>query len=217
MTYNRGKQGTNPLDKDFEPQPGGVTEGLGGDELQSLNITWGGGGQLFREGDLWQQLETILANCDAAMLRHGWDRKAGNGRDFPGDRNAEPFSELWYAGKIGFECWHLLTWHRKHGPNEIALSQAMYLGRLLTEAEWRAAFKPSITRGRKEVSDSQKGADLRNSKHWAERQRRFVRLQELLIDGMLLETAVQQCEVEGLGKADAIKRQWNRAKEKRDT
>jgi hypothetical protein len=95
-------------------------------------------------------LEIILGNCDEIMLRHGWDRKAGNGRDFPSNRKAEPFSELWYAGKIGFECLHLLTWHRENGPNEIALSQTLYLGRLLAEAEWRTAFKPSIVTGKKQ-------------------------------------------------------------------
>jgi hypothetical protein len=148
--YNRGKDGTHPLDKSFKPRPEGVVEELGGDELQKLRVTWSNEISLFAEGDFWRDLEAILANCDEIMLRHGWDRKAGNGRDFPGNRTAEPFSELWYAGKIGFECWNLLTWHREHGPNEIALSQALYLGKLLTEAEWRGAFGPSIRTGRKQ-------------------------------------------------------------------
>lgn len=148
--YNRGKDGTNPLDKSFEPKPEGVVEELGGDELQKLRVVWSDKFTLFSEGDFWGRLETILANCDEIMLQHGWDRKAGNGRDFPSDRTAEPFSELWYAGTIGFECWNLLTWHRPKGPNEIALSQAFYLGQLLTEVRWRAAFKPSIVTGRKQ-------------------------------------------------------------------
>jgi hypothetical protein len=148
--YNRGKDGTHPLDKSLKPRPDGVVEELGHDELQKLGVTWSNEISLFAEGDFWRDLEIILVNCDEVMLRHGWNRKAGNGRDFPGDRTAEPFSELWYAGKIGFECWNLLTWHREHGPNEIALSQALYLGRLLTEAEWRTAFKPFIGTGKKQ-------------------------------------------------------------------
>jgi hypothetical protein len=160
--YNRGMDGTYPLDKSFQPNPEGVVEHLGGDELQSLRVVWGSKLQLFSEGDFWRDLEIILANCDEIMLRHGCDRWAGNGRDFPGDRTAEPFSELWYAGKIGFECWNLLTWHREHGPNEIALSQAFYLGKLLTEAEWRGAFGPSIRTGRKQRRNL---SDLRETKN----------------------------------------------------
>jgi hypothetical protein len=148
--YNRGKDGTHPLDKSFKPRPEGVVEELGGDELQKIHVTWSNEISLFAEGDFWRDLEIILVNCDEIMLRHGWNRKAGNGRDFPSDRTAEPFSKLWYAGKIGFECWNLLTWHREKGPNEIALSQALNLGRLLTEAEWRTAFKPSIVTGKKQ-------------------------------------------------------------------
>ena len=148
--YNRGKDGTHPLDKSFKLKPEGVVEELGGDELQKLRITWNDKISFFAEGDFWRDLEAILANCDEIMLRHSWDRKAGSGRDFPSDRTAELFSELWYAGKIGFECWNLLTWHREHGPNEIALSNTLYLGKLLTEAEWRGSFKPSIITGMKQ-------------------------------------------------------------------
>jgi len=107
--YNRGSDGTHPLDKSFRPNPEGVVEELGGDELQTLRVTWSNKISLFAEGDFWRKLETILANCDEIMLRQGWDRKAGNGRDFPCDRTVDPFSELWYAGKIGFECCNLLT------------------------------------------------------------------------------------------------------------
>lgn len=148
--FNRGERGTYPLDKAFTPKPEGVVEVLGRDELQTLTVTWRSldEWQGFRENDFWNDIETILENCDAVMLRHGWNRHEGNGRNFPHDRTAEPFSELWYAGKIGAECWNLLNHFRAHGLNEIALSNAMYLGRLLCEAEWRAAFKPSIVTGK---------------------------------------------------------------------
>jgi hypothetical protein len=181
--YNRGKDGTHPLDKSFKPRLEGVVEELGGDELQKLRVTWSYEISLFAEGDFWRDLEAILANCDEIMLRHGWDRKAGNGRDFPGDRTAEPFSELWYAGKIGFECWNLLTWHREHGPNEIALSQALYLGKLLTEAEWRGAFGPSIHTGRKQRRNL---SDIRNGQNRAAQA--DVAARREAIAAMLLET-----------------------------
>lgn len=158
--YNRGKDGTHPLDKSFKPNPEGVVEHLGGDELQSLRVVWGRKLQLFSEGDFWRDLETILANCDEVMLRHDWDRKGG--KNFPNDRSAEPFSELWYAGKIGFECWNLLNFHRERGPNEVALSQALYLGRLMSEFEWRAQFKPSIITGKGQRKHLKELRDTKN-------------------------------------------------------
>ncbi|MGR3804907.1 MAG: hypothetical protein ACU0AY_15645 [Marinibacterium profundimaris] len=149
--YFRGEDGTHPLDKSFKLKPGSVVETIGGDELQTRRITHGGDGPSSSiEVVFWDDLETILANCDEVMLRHGWDRKAGNGSDFPGDRTADAFSELWYAGKIGRECRDLLTRYRERGINEFALAGAMYLGRLLTEAKWRADFKPAVLTGRKQ-------------------------------------------------------------------
>jgi len=160
--FNRGKSGTHPLDKSFQPRPEGVVEELGGDELQTLGVTWSDEFSFFRDNSFWEELETILANCDEIMLQLGWDRKAGNGRNFPNNRTSEPFSRLWYAGKIGFECWNLLTWHRGHGPNEITLAQTLYLGRLLTEAEWRDAFKPSILTGKKQRKALSELRDVQN-------------------------------------------------------
>lgn len=147
-TYIRGKDGTHPLDPSFRPSPEGVVEELGGDELQTLRTKWGGKQSYgLKAGDYWHSLEEILAQCDEVMRRHGWVRKAGNKSYFLGDRSAEAFSELWYAGKIGSECWHMLTFHRSRGPNEVTLAQASELGRLLTEDKWRRNFKPStITR-----------------------------------------------------------------------
>ena len=45
--YNRGKDGTHPLDKSFKPGPEGVVEELGGDELQTLRVTWSNEFSLF--------------------------------------------------------------------------------------------------------------------------------------------------------------------------
>jgi hypothetical protein len=174
--FNRGERGTHPLDKAFKPKSEGVVEVLGGDDLQTLTVTWRDEWQGFKENDFWNDLETILANCDAVMLRHGWNRHEGNGRNFPGDRTAEPFSELWYAGKIGFECWNLLNWHRVHGPNEIALSHAMRLGQLLSEAEWRAAFKPSILTGKaqRNTLSEHRGTAIKNAQDKAAARRKLV-------------------------------------------
>jgi len=150
--YNRGKDGTHPLDKSFQSKPEGVVEKLGGDDLQTLYVTWHALDDFSRpkESGFWDMLEDILAQCDEVMLRHGWDRRAGNGRNFPGDRTAEPFSELWYAGKIAQNCWNFLTHHKPSAPNTVMLSQAIELGKMLSQFEWHRAFKPSTQTGRKQ-------------------------------------------------------------------
>jgi len=148
--YNRGEDGTNPMDKSFSHQPGGVVEDIGGDELQRVKGTWTEDLPLMGRDDFWHALEETLAECDAVMLRHGWDRKAGNGRNFPGVRTAEPFSELFYAGLIGESCWNFLTYHRLNDPNPVMLAQAVELGRLSADYEWRRHYKPSILTGRKQ-------------------------------------------------------------------
>lgn len=186
--YNRGERGTHPLDKNFIMKPEGVVETLGGDDLQTLTVTHSNAEPThpFTEGFFWRNLETILANCDTVMLRHGWNRHEGNGRNFPGDRTVGPFSELWYAGKIGFECWNLLNWHRIHGPNEIALNRAMYLGQLLAEAEWRAAFKPAIVTGKaqRKTLDEHRGKAIKTAQDNASARR-------LLVEKMMVETALK--------------------------
>ena len=37
--YNRGKDGTHPLDHSYVPDPKGVVEDLGGDELTRRTVT----------------------------------------------------------------------------------------------------------------------------------------------------------------------------------
>ena len=213
--YNRGKDGTHPLDKSFKPSPEGVVEELGGDELQKLRVTWSNEVSWFAEGDFWRDLEIILGNCDEIMLRHGWDRKAGNGRDFPSNRKAEPFSELWYAGKIGFECLHLLTWHRENGPNEIALSQTLYLGRLLAEAEWRTAFKPSIVTGQDVRSGAKLGGEMRAEKFAPQTAVVIKEIRILKEQGHTISRAAELVAKRGIGtSAEANRKLWSRHKDK---
>ena len=174
----RGKDGTHPLDKSFRHQPGGVVEEIGGDELQRLTVTHTEDFPLMGKDDFWHSLEETLADCDEIMLRHGWDRRAGNGRNFPCGRTAEPFSELFYAGMIGESCWNFLTHHRPHDPNPVMLAQAVALGRLLAEHEWRQSFKPSIVTGRKQRKTL---AAHRGTAHASQRERLETRREAIAI------------------------------------
>lgn len=198
--FIRGAQGTFPLDKDFQHKPEGVKESLGGDGLHEWVIThmpptdentekavsW-----FSSEDDFWNDIERVLEHCDNTMLALGWDRKAGNGRDFPGDRNAEPYSMLWYAGKIGLECWLLLKKREQTSHNVWTLREVLKLGMLLAEADWRLTYRPDILTGRKQRKTLKECRQRANaaSKQAAEARRDAIRiiLSETKLTGGALE------------------------------
>ncbi|WP_271077904.1 hypothetical protein [Aurantiacibacter sp. MUD61] len=68
-------------------------------------------------------------------------------------------------------------------------------------------------RGKKIADAAKEAALLTNATHEPLRERRFARLKELR-PKLGLQGAAAQCEREGMGKADAIVRQWNRHRRK---
>ena len=178
--YYRGADGTNPLDRSYRRNSEGVVETIGGDELQVLQLVWGRNEDTSRTKDFWLKLEEILSHCEEAMLAHGWDRKAGNGRDFPGDRTAAAFSELWYAGHIGFLCWNLLTHHRERAIDQVALGKVLRLGNLLAQAEFREAFKPATVRGLNQGKNLINQREMQNEKKKREATTRRSAVKKLL-------------------------------------
>lgn len=66
-------------------------------------------------------------------------------------------------------------------------------------------------RGQKVAGGSRNAAHKTNEKHRSTREARFARM-ATLIESIGVDSAAAQCESEGLGGRDAIKRQWNRHK-----
>lgn len=107
-------------------------------------------------------------------------------------------------------------------PNVLArvLMAAEEMGRLQERLWWRAGVdhesgekREALALTGRPVKRGQKDAAAKtNRKHIAMRERRAERIRELL-PSMNLESAAAHCEAEGLGKAGAIVRQWNRRKE----
>lgn len=196
--YNRGADGTNPADDSFQHRPDGVREELGGDELQRLYGIWTDGIPLHDDGEFWAGIEDTLRNCDELMQSEGWIRK-DNRADFPSHRNSEPFSSLWYAGQIGFICWFLLNVHRKNEPNTVLISDAIRLGRMLEQYEWRNAHKPSITRGRSVRKGAKTGGDMRRNKLEPDTKMRLYEMRRLIEKGHSQSSAADALARQGIG------------------
>lgn len=192
--YLRGPKGTNPFDKDFPKNSGVVEEYLGWDGiservLRHYPATSESAEKMpmhhSEEDFFWDYVQRVLDHCDRIMLKHGWDRKAGNSRDFPGDRQADPYSEFWYAGKIGLECWFLLRRRGEEVFNVWVLNEVMRFGMLLAEADWRLTFRPAILTGKKQRQHLRDLRDLQNAsaRSMVDRRRR-------LIHALMLETSL---------------------------
>jgi hypothetical protein len=100
------------------------------------------------------------------------------------------------------------------------IGEAEHLGIIQERMWWRCGLDHSTGKKRESLAVKGKENSLHlkdaaaktNAIHSPLRTRRFARIKEILADNGILENACFVCEVEGLGKAGAIKRQWNRFK-----
>ena len=221
---NRGAPGTHPLDHSYVPNPEGVVERLGGDELQTrivthfpLDIGVRRSVKSHRDGYFWDMLEGQLAECDAVMAAHGWQRTADKPGRFPGDRNTAPYSDLWYAGNIGALCWLVLDWKGKGEMPDVALARIMEIGIRATEWDWRGKYKPHIVRGDKTLKAAKAGADGRRGALAEDTTERLAQMSRLLQERpeMSASRAAEAIYRRGYGKsANANRALWQRHKSK---
>lgn len=106
-----------------------------------------------------------------------------------------------------------------------AMGQAMHeMGRLQSEMFWRPSIDPKTGKAREALSLKGRENTLRlkslgemtAAMHGPLREKRFTRMAELIPE-LGIENAARQCEAEGLGGWQGIKRQWDRFQKKRDT
>lgn len=114
--------------------------------------------------------------------------------------------------------------HLAYAKNEIQAGDADRAARFafIAGMEWARAtmkwgWEPDALRGEKVAGGEHNAALRTNERHVPLRARRFARMREL-VPQIGVDSAAAQCEAEGLGNRDAIKRQWNRhGNKKRDT
>jgi hypothetical protein len=103
------------------------------------------------------------------------------------------------------------------------LTAAKEMGRLEERMWWRAGIDAATgdrrealaLTGRKVKRGLKDGAAVRNKAHALAREARFARM-AVLVPSLGVENAARQCEAEGLGGWQAIRRQWDRFKENPD-
>ena len=99
----------------------------------------------------------------------------------------------------------------RRAADAIHLSRdAYWIGREY-EAILKKEYEPHAVRGLKTIKGAQESAKAINAKHAKMRNLRFRRM-EHLVPALGVDRAAAQCETEGLGKWESIKRQWNRYK-----
>ena len=128
-------------------------------------------------------------------------------RSYIGERASlhlcKPLSRLWYAA-------NLQSLYYAHNDD-------LRFGYLWAEYKLKMNIESFVNTGRKVIAGSEQAAESTNVKHSALREKRF-QLMRQLVSEIGPEKAAIECELQGLGKAQAVKRQWNRFQEKnRDT
>jgi len=119
--------------------------------------------------------------------------------------NNTPLSRQWFFVKIYDTCVHFLA----ETDAERKLDLAARIGDLLATLELRHQHLGNATRGEDVLNGARDAAQQRNLKHMPIREARFARMRNL-VHKIGVENAARQCEAEGLGGWQAIKKQWNR-------
>jgi hypothetical protein len=183
-----------------------IEEEIYRDKIQVLTRVNGGA-----QADFWQNLEIILENCDEIMRRHGWDRKVKGDRAFPHEPKVTPFTELWYAGRVGFECWHLLVQYRDSTLTEATLERAFNLGRMLSEAEWSVSFKKPISTGKGVLRGAGMGGHMRSGQLEPQTKITLGEMSRLVSEGHSIRRAAELTFKKGFGPtAGANRKLWQR-------
>lgn len=103
------------------------------------------------------------------------------------------------------------------GDAERSAGFASGVGKWLALLYFKHNWEPEALRGQKVGKGLAEAAEKTARLHRPLRERRLERMRELVAEGHKVEKAARYCEAEGLGNWQAVRRQWNRWKEKPDT
>lgn len=115
----------------------------------------------------------------------------------------ELFTRVWYAANM------LSAYYARYDD--------LLFGYLWSEYRLKMRAEKNASTGSKVIAGTKTAAEQTNAAHSSLRTARF-RLMEQLVPALGTDKAAVECELQGLGSAQAVKRQWNRFQnKKRDT
>lgn len=108
----------------------------------------------------WEDVARLADECDETLKEAGLPPIAGSS---PAPyRNAQTFSEEWFAAKIGAACFHILA--GREALSDWTLEKTLTLGQLLQERTWRRLHKVDAVRGKKTLAAGRSGGIQRKGK-----------------------------------------------------
>lgn len=116
-----------------------------------------------------------------------------------------------FARSILDAMWHAFD-RIEHGDADEAARMGFHVGRLWAEARIKWDWEDHALRGKKTIQSAQVGGEVARRQHDAEWGKRRARM-SALVPKFGVKGAAEICAKEGLGNAEAIRKQWNRRRE----
>jgi hypothetical protein len=163
------------------------------------------GASVFHRGTVWRQFEAGDRPEPGEAVSPGWGYVRRNADPLTPEREAADLYVIVLEVEAALQA----------ADAALVFAHALRLGAAANRFNSRRLHLKSVTRGVKVGKALRSAAATTNALHGDLRQARFAKMAEL-VPTMSVDSAAAQCETEGLGGREAIKRQWNRHKEKRD-
>lgn len=142
------------------------------------------------------------------MVTLQWVKVAEKIKDEFNEKKTEKDSMAWFAQQV-LRFHQIALAAQKRGDNDSAMRFAFELGVVVERWRMKCGWEDDALRGTKVAGGSDNAALKTNKRHVPDREKRFSRMREL-IPKLGVDKAAAQCSIEGMGRFDTIKKQWNR-------
>ncbi|WP_136644661.1 hypothetical protein [Tabrizicola sp. YIM 78059] len=190
------------------------------DELAEVRRYQGGGVELvpdpLRPGTFelrpeitfWEDIARLADECDEILKAAGLPPIAGIGRE--PYRNAQTFSEEWFAAKIGAACFHILA--GRETLSDWTLERTLTLGHLLEDRTWRRLHKADAVRGKKTLAAGRSGGIQRKGKLGSDTPAILEEMTRLIDKGLTTSAAAGHVAKKFDRKRSGVLSLWSRHK-----
>lgn len=145
---------------------------------------------------------------DFGMVTLQWVKVAESIKDEFNEEFPERDSMAWFAQQV-LRHHQLAKADMERGKTDSAMRFAFDLGKIVERWRIKCSWEDDALRGTKVAGGQNNAAHKTNVRHEIPRDKRFARMREL-IPTLGVDKAAAQCSIEGMGRFDTIKKQWNR-------